>query len=84
MRKGAAKLTAPCSVNYLFFVRCKMKLRVSSNKKVRLLKKEIEAAIIITSLTQQLFWSRLNWTAAGPQVMRTWNELRTKTKCHFF
>ena len=32
-----------------------MKLRVSSNKKVRLLKKEIEAAIIITSLTQQLF-----------------------------
>ena len=61
-----------------------MKLRVSSNKKVRLLKKEIEAAIIITSLTQQLFWSRLNWTAAGPQVMRTWNELRTKTKCHFF
>ena len=59
-----------------------MKLRVSSNKKVRLLKKEIEAAIIITSLTQQLFWSRLNWTAAGPQVMRAWNELQTK--CHFF
>ena len=60
----------------------KAELVAAIAEKAEISKKDSEAAIIITSLTQQLFWSRLNCTAAGPQVMRTWNELRTK--CHFF